>query len=75
MKATLQVDTGKIAIELERLWKQKNPGIPNGVPNHVCSSETCKIQNIIGWISEKNNQLNVSLEKPKTKKRMKTSNN
>ena len=71
MKATLQVDTGKIAIELERLWKQKNPGIPNGVPNHVCSSETCKIQNIIGWISEKNNQLNVSLEKPKTKKRMK----
>lgn len=74
MSRTMQVDTAKIAIELERLWKQKNPGCPNGVPGHQCSSETCKIENITGWISKEGNELIVSLERPKNKKRRKIQN-
>ena len=66
----VQVDTVKIARELAHLWKSKNPGCPN-VPGHVCSSKTCNIVNVVGWISQQNGEIKVSLNKPSCKKRMK----
>lgn len=67
---TIQADMGQIARRLAELWKEKNPGCPN-VPDHQCSSKTCDIVNVVGWISKQNGCLQVTLEKPECKKRMK----
>jgi hypothetical protein len=66
----IHVDTSQIARELANKWKCQHPGCMN-VPGHECSSRTCTIVNVIGWISEKDHGIHVSLEKPKTKKRKK----
>ena len=68
--SSVQVDTVKIARELANQWKLENPGCPN-VPGHQCSSKTCNIVNVVGWISSQNSELCISLKKPTCKKRKK----
>lgn len=69
----VQADTVKIARDLANLWKKANPGCPN-VPGHQCSSKTCKIVNIEGWVYQDEENICVSLTKPFQKRRKKIRN-
>jgi len=58
----------EFAIELVEKWKALHPGC-NKVPGHECSSETCDIECIDGWIYKENDEIKTSLTKPACKQR------
>ena len=68
--AKVQVNAGKIAVDLADLWKKTNQGyIP--IPGHQCSNDTCNIIHINGWVSQNKGELVVSITKPASKQRRK----